>query len=351
MLDDDDDATMQLRESYAVERRFYDSEAYHRVIQAGLVIPNLVASDLDGSRSWPVACFVLNDLVQAGFDQHPIFLSVPQTKRALQWLATFHAIFWKDRGEQWQKELWERGGFWNAKSEAAPGGRHDKHIASNWVQTVRWLESKHPEVLTHRTKSIGQRIEALAGPLLKFFSEQTRGDYGTLIHGDYKAANLFLQAEPIAEEDAGSVVVVDFQYTGHGLGAKDVAYLLYPDAHGDFFEAESDTRGVSLRHLVDQLMMQFKGGLTSLSYKTFVTFYELVRVNLTHYWLSKDWVASTEGEARLVSALESTMDRVDGGSVLASSEEYIAVSCCCDCVPLTIFGNKAIQSYCSYMLI
>ena len=43
---------------------------------------------------------------------------------------------------------------------------------------------------------------------------------------------------------------------------------------------------------------------------------------MTRHWLAKGWVASTEGEAKLVASLVASMDRIDGGSALTSSHEW-----------------------------
>jgi hypothetical protein len=65
-----------------------------------------------------------------------------------------------------------------------------------------------------------------------------------------------------------------------------------------------------------------KGGPSTMPFDVFQRYYELARLDMTRYWMSKSkWVASTEGEAKLISVLEATMDRIDCGQVL-EKEEY-----------------------------
>jgi hypothetical protein len=85
----------------------------------------------------------------------------------------------------WRKELWEHGGF-------STKDKNMTNIASNWIATVRWIQSKHPESMTEHTKGLGQRIQAASGPIANFLGQQAHGLKSTLIHGDFKAANLFL---------------------------------------------------------------------------------------------------------------------------------------------------------------
>ena len=328
-----DDDVWRKRESYAVERRFYESEASDRIRTNASLLPHpkLLYSDRDGSRAWPVQCFLLNDL-RTAFPCHPDFLSTSQAKRALQWLATLHATFWGGDGssgkQRWRRDLWDRGGFWTTAATASSEKADSKMIAAQWVPTMRWLESKQPTYCTTLTKGLGSRLQAAAGPIARFLTAASAptSSYSTLIHGDYKAANLFFKHDQDdacgGDNGAQSVAALDFQYTGAGVGAEDVAYLLYPDARGHYFDVEDELLETYHEQLVSQLMQTQKGGPSSMPLDIFRQFYELGRVDLTLYWLSRGWVASTVGDARLVSALEATMNRLDGGTALPNQQAY-----------------------------
>jgi hypothetical protein len=160
----------------------------------------------------------------------------------------------------------------------------------------------------------------------KLLTKQSAGSqYGTLIHGDYKAANLFFSSNQ-ADDDANgadAVAAVDFQFCGGGMGVEDVAYLLYPDARGNHFDYEEELLELYHEELILQLITHQKGGPSTMPFQVFRRYYDLARLDMTRYWLSKNrWAASTAGEARLVSILEAVMDQIDGGKMLKNEEEY-----------------------------
>ena len=311
------------RESYGVERRFYDVAA-PRMRDCGVIleIPRLLASDRDGSKPHPAVCFLMNDIRFRGFPKHPEFLSVSEAKRALKWIARLHAMFWNDeKSQDWRRDLWTRGGFWTDGKDAI----NIQTISAQWSQTVRWLQTHHPELVSEEVKGIGKRIQALAGPLDRFLSMESAGPRGTMTHGDYKAANLFLSESRADDNSLGaeSVAVVDFQFSGGGLGAEDISYLLFSDARGHYFNDEEDLLQVYHEELVTSLIEQRKGGPSSISLDCLKMQYELSRIDFTRHLLGRGWVASTEGDALLVRALAETLLNIDGGSPLGSEGEYL----------------------------
>lgn len=199
--------------------------------------------------------------------------------------------------------------------------KKNRRIAAAWTGTTTYLKTRHPHLLTERTKTIGQRLQAMADPLHELWQDLTFVQpYITLIHGDYKAANLFFRACTHEDDDDDDdpqkfVCAVDFQYTGHGLGAFDVAYLLYPDARGAWDESEEEELLRAYHDaLIAALIMYGKGGPSSYPYTLFLAHYQLVRLDLTCYWLEKSgWAASTVGEAHVVAQLERVLDEIDVG--------------------------------------
>lgn len=320
-------ADWRKRESYAVERRFYDVAA-GRIRNDSVVpleIPRLIASDKDGAKAYPAVCFLMNDVRQKGYTMHPDFLSVAEAKRALKFLAAFHAIFWNDaKSEDWRRDLWSRGGFWTDGKDCTDNAR----ISSQWAQTVRWLQSNHPDYVSSETKGLGKRLQDIAAPLDKFLSAECVGDRGTMIHGDFKAANLFFTdtcsgIDPTAEPGAESVAAVDFQFVGAGLGAEDVAYLLFPDARGHFEDHQEELLRTYHETLILCLIEQRKGGPSTMPFESFRAYYELSRIDFVIHLLGRGWVASTGGDALLVGTLEKSIVQIDGGNGLGTTAEYL----------------------------
>lgn len=308
------------RESYAVERRWYDSSAAQQVRNQQLPIPKFLYSDHNGSRPWPAVCFLMNDVRQMGFCNHPDFLNTNQIKCALKWIASFHALFWGDQNQK--RDLWDHGGFWTPKNQDATNPTVETSgLAQQWTQTVRWFEMKHPSLINSHIRGLGKRLETAAGPIGEVLTLQS-SKIGTIIHGDLKAANLFF-ANVHEDDGPESVAVLDFQFTGWGLGAEDVACLLFPDARGHYFDNEEELLQCYHHELISQLMLQQKGGPSTLTFERFRGLYELSRCDLFRYLLRKGWVASNDGDVKLVQALEATLLSIDGGQVLSNHNDYM----------------------------
>jgi len=328
VLPGDDSKILHKRASYAVERRFYDGPAIAlRTNTPALTLPTLLHSDtLPTATHPPVICLGMTD-VSVKFPAHPAALSPPQAASALRYLAVWHACFWQLHNKSKQSananfrvdSVWSRGGFWTPKVEENDNAKYNG-LSTQWLKSV--LSAEKQSVAFDKT--VGTRLQAIAEALSDFLSRQT-AIYGTLIHGDYKAANLFFKDDSDTDnnDDSNKCASVDFQYCGCGLPAEDVAYLLYPDALGNFTAVEESLLHLYHEHLLQQLMAQGKGGPTSYPWHVFRNHYFVVQLDLTRHWLSRGWVASAvDGDLPLLQQLGETLHAIDGGSVLSSSDEY-----------------------------
>jgi Ser/Thr protein kinase RdoA (MazF antagonist) len=103
--------------------------------------------------------------------------------------------------------------------------------------------------MTEHTKGLGQRMQAASGPIANYMGQQAHCLESTLIHGDFKAANLFFAGgdKNSKETSAISVAAVDFQSSGaDGVGPEDVACLLFPDARANYFDQEMELLKIHL---------------------------------------------------------------------------------------------------------
>jgi hypothetical protein len=256
----------------------------------------------------------------------------------LTWLAKFHAIHWNDDADTvlWRKQniLHERGGFWTTTTTTSSSSS----MSSQWKSAItnNKIEQYLGSSSTSRAIRLGPRLQAICHALGSFLQQQTK-KYGTLVHGDFKAANMMFREQQEEGDDddgddenlASSVAVVDFQFTGWGLCVEDVSYLLYPDVHCILMDNADDLLTVYHEQLVNQLMIHMKGGPSSISLEVVRRLYELVNLDLTRYWLTKGWEATTQGEAQLLFRIEKCIDSIDGGTILKDEEAY----------------HKALQSY------
>lgn len=179
------------RRSYDVERAFYRGLAAR--CDEACRVPRLLASRA-ARGGW---LFVLEDLDAAGFPLRRRGVGSSGLDACLAWLAAFHARF---LGVP-PKDLWKTGTYW--------------HLATR------------PDELAQ----IDDPALAAAAPRLDALLASAR--HQTILHGDAKPANFCFT--PKGEAAAA----VDFQYTGGGVGVKDVAYLLEGELASEADEARA----------------------------------------------------------------------------------------------------------------
>jgi hypothetical protein len=127
--------------------------------------------------------FMLEDLDAVGFSERRSHVSAPDVAATLRWLAAFHARFLGSAPEG----LWKVGTYWQ-------------------------LSTRPDELMAMRHDALKK-----AAPRLDAALNAAR--FKTFVHGDAKLENVCFGR-------SGEVALVDFQYTGGGVGVKDVAYFL-----------------------------------------------------------------------------------------------------------------------------
>ncbi len=164
--------------SFEVEHYFYRHLQKHTDSQCR--VPDYAG----GCQEHDSHLIILEDLDAAGFSRRESVLSTTQCEVVLIWLAEFHASFHGLKDEN----VWEEGTYWHLNT------RQDE-----------WHEMEAGE--------LKDKASAIASAL-------KNAKYQTLLHGDAKVANFCFT------EDLSHCAAVDFQYTGYGVGVKDVAYFI-----------------------------------------------------------------------------------------------------------------------------
>lgn len=109
------------------------------------------------------------------------------------------------------------------------------HVALPQVFAGGWEAAKAhgTDILTPEVIAFGDRYGELIPPMLA-----TLGSPTTLVHGDFRGDNLMF------DED-GAITIIDFQITGTGHGAYDIAYFMSQSLEPDLRKA-NDERVVRL---------------------------------------------------------------------------------------------------------
>ena len=195
-------------------------------------------ASMDSSSS-PSFTFILEDLsIEYSESYSSSLSSIDQTKQAIRWLAFFHSTFFrhseiinmlnKNDNEDDNStctrtvNVWEQGGYWHLQT------RLDEW---NSIPSYQSYFQKSAHAIDERMNELGN------------------GHSHTLIHGDYKDANVLFGDSGIGNDSAA---VVDFQYCGVGYGVKDLVMWVVSSIPSKTFHKLGGEDGV-LRFYHDEL--------------------------------------------------------------------------------------------------
>ena len=148
-------------------------------------------------------------------------LTPQQANQSLKLLAGFHAAAWEDRGllEQASQTLHAQGCYWALSRR---GEAELRQLQPTWAAYLEAFMSHAPDLLSKPSiRNLAQRLENVAPWVASQLRASPHDDFATLVHGDFKAMNLFLPVDA-----AGQPLLIDFQWTGVGYGMADVAMHL-----------------------------------------------------------------------------------------------------------------------------
>jgi hypothetical protein len=169
--------------------------------------------------------FILEDLGgPQRYQRSP--LTLPDVRRSLSALAELHASTWGRRAllRDAATVLHAHGGYWGSEKR---GPSEVTQCHSNWAAFVAAFASIDREFDewcgTGEVRDLGARLAGAAKKVDRRMRVAWDSKHACLIHGDAKALNMFFdRGEPEATGHHG-VTLIDFQWTGIGVGASDVA--------------------------------------------------------------------------------------------------------------------------------
>ena len=140
-------------------------------------------------------------------------------------------------------------------------------------------------------RSVGSRLERVAPEV----ATQVHGRQQTVIHGDAKIANFFFR-EPEGPPGMPEVGLIDFQWSGPGLAAVDVAYCIWASASLEVLaEDGGEARLVAAYHssLVEALAAAGVAGDEIPPLAAFEREYELALLDLARVVVGEHWKTAT----------------------------------------------------------
>ena len=199
--------------------------------------PRVLACETDGDR-YLVA---LEALLPPAFSQRPT-LPAEHCVQALRWLARFHAF-----GHRLAASGFGDLGVWPLGGHAPLAHRPPGEVEGLERGYDRWLlafcDEKRFRVPPN---DFGARLAAQARRVDGWIADAC-GPRRTLVHGDFKAGNLFV------EDATRRVFAIDWQWCGWGCGLHDVVYFLATTAADDFVKDFDDALWLYHYALVEEL--------------------------------------------------------------------------------------------------
>ncbi len=172
---------------------------------------------------------ILASLKEGYYQTSPLTLS--QTGQCLKAIAKFHARAFgnKDILEQVSIKLCEYGGSYHLKNRNV---KELTNIQKTWDDLVNHIQKAAPKGFFDRDqiRTMGQRIYEIAEHVSEELSPTYDSDYATIVHGDYKAMNVFLPTDETKNKEHPPLLI-DFASCGVGVGLSDVAMLITHAVH------------------------------------------------------------------------------------------------------------------------
>ncbi|TMW55701.1 hypothetical protein Poli38472_010583 [Pythium oligandrum] len=247
-------------QSYRAEANFYGHVHEHLASQVGLIPPIAVfyRRDAHGNETGDSFIVFLEDVL---YKPEPSQVLEPadrlgrkDTEMALTYLAKLHAsaIKSKELRSRVETHLWHSGAWWSFEKR---GQVELDNAPVVWAHVLSSFQSEleaQGTVITDDLSRLDQRMMQHAA----YISAQIFGGpsedfaaFKTLVHGDFKTANMFFNAE------SRQVTAFDWQWAGVGLGVLDVANLMNTSVDIESLtpEAEEDLLRFYYNHFLQEL--------------------------------------------------------------------------------------------------
>lgn len=164
-------------------KSYQNEVVWYRLFAGNLVGYLNMPALIDCIEQGQETLLILSDASTIGFERIDDSISIEQLKLCISWIANLHAKTLNHKNSN----LWKKGSYWDLSTRK---DELNKMADSNLKKNAHLIAS-----ILNNTK------------------------FNCLIHGDAKLANFCFH------QTKNEVLGLDFQYTGHGCGMKDLVYL------------------------------------------------------------------------------------------------------------------------------
>mmetsp|Transcript_26103 Transcript_26103/g.45986 ORF Transcript_26103/g.45986 Transcript_26103/m.45986 type:complete len:509 (+) Transcript_26103:148-1674(+) len=298
--------------SYQVVASFLSSKACQQLTkQTGVCIPKCYDAQLRPNDSNPIESkysFLLEDFSSSdGWYQQWLLDDDEECKATLKAFAKIHAFFWngskfwndKEAAEELEAAVWKSGSYVQPEAQNTETVNQCKIVAKEWA-TKRLRFEKELSSFDY-WDNLGERLESVAeqcGRDAHPFADDTLSEaykkYRTFTHGDPKQANLFFRRDSAGSEL--QVGLIDYQWSGFGLAATDIAHFLTSAVHADRLVDGGESLlqqyyyGELQKYLVEYGAFSSKDEATeNFSFETFTEQYEIAVLDICRLMIAYTW--------------------------------------------------------------
>lgn len=146
-------------------------------------------------------------------------LNMTEASKCLAAVAKLHASAWENETvlKLAADRLSENGGSYHLHIR---NPKELENMESSWDKFRENFRHLCPVLDRPSVATLGRRMKDMAEFVCDALSPKVRDKYATVVHGDYKAMNVFLPKDGVGSGDA---VMIDFASAGVGMGMSDVA--------------------------------------------------------------------------------------------------------------------------------
>lgn len=269
--------------SYQVESRFYSH--FGDTIK-GIKIPHVYYNLEDAFNN--KFGMILEEIHYTENGQ-PEGFSFENSKICLQKLAKFHASNWNKPLETKGRKLWGIGGYWTGNKREA----NKKGIKIAWYKAINNFGENLMNIYGGN-KDMGKILDEKLHIIAKQFNALQPL---TLVHGDYKISNIFVDN---SNNNEPNVFAIDWQWFGQGNAAIDVAYFLATSVHKDDLNKLDQLLKIYYHSLL-------QNGITNYSFEIFYKQFQICWIDFFMYTVVAKWSWMTPKDF-----LEYQKERKDG---------------------------------------
>jgi aminoglycoside/choline kinase family phosphotransferase len=224
--------------SYRTEALFYETIS-KELNKREIVVPNclhlhkkVVTDDLVQSEF----LIILEDLGLSGFKQRHIHFSKQDVFNCIDYIAAIHGLYWNKLDTS---QIPQSGTYWTYDKRPE---NESQTIPAKWRSFCDRFSQVSDLFNQSNIQNIGDRLLKW----LPWLSEQLNNISGTtLVHGDFKSANIFFNDSQVAS--------IDWQWSGPGKGISDVMYLVLGTYNMDLGHNDYALETELLTHYCNQL--------------------------------------------------------------------------------------------------